>query len=103
MTHPTRQDALDAADVFFTALNSVLYRQERKCVDSHAVAQVAASLRASVIAATIADAMGVDADRLERVAAHLVKRRVAEQEKEISAGLLERLTAHVDKSDALKN
>jgi hypothetical protein len=100
MTEPTRQDALDAADVFFTTLNVVLYHGEKEHVDNEVIAQHAASLRSSVICTSMAEQMDVDIKKLERVSLYLTKRRL---EADGSTELLDRMLEQLRDSQNLQN
>ena len=102
MNAPTRTDALEAADVFFTALNVVLFHQKKQHVENDAIAQAAANFRASGICATMADAMDVDADRLDRVAYHLIRKRLTGGTGK-SAEYLDRLLGQLKNSQSIRN
>jgi len=103
MMEPTRKDALDAAKVFFTALNVVIYHEEKGHVDNHIITQCAASLKSSMICSTMAAEMGVDADSLERVALYLATQWLDEEGTQNPAELMERLSEYLKNSDSMKN
>ena len=103
MMEPTRKDALDAAKVFLTALNVVLYHGEKGHVDNHLIAQHASSVRASMICNTMAAEMGVDFASIERVAMHVTKEWLEEEDSQNSAEFMERLAQFLKNSDSMKN
>ena len=100
MTEPTRQDALDAADVFFTSLNVLLYHGEMEHVDSSVVAQHAASLRSSMICSSMAEQMDVDMEGLERVCLYMAKKQLGEDS---DGELVERLIRELKDSEGMRN
>lgn len=103
MPNPTKQDALDAAEVFFTALNVLLYHGEFGEIKDHALAQAAASLRASMICTSMAEEMGVDSKSLERVGMHIVQKRMAEQKGNGSDQLVNRFLDYLKDDHATRN
>ncbi|MBS3764856.1 MAG: hypothetical protein KGZ25_16265 [Planctomycetes bacterium] len=102
MTQPTRQDALDAANVFFTALNVILCDRENSPAKSQTVARRAASLRASMVCLSVADQMGVDFRRLERVATHLTRQHLPKEDT-ATREMMQRFVDELKDSQAMRN
>ncbi|MEF8788267.1 MAG: hypothetical protein V5A84_04285 [Planctomycetota bacterium] len=100
MTEPTRQDALDAAEVFYTALNTVLYYAEKERVGSSVVAEHAASLKAAVLSTSVAQQMDVDTEGVQRVCLHMAKKHLEGQDR---TELLDRMLEQLKGSDHMKN
>ena len=74
MTEPTRQDALDAADVFFSALRGLMQSVEMERQDDPRVAAYEACFKASGMCVSLALEMGLDLERLHRVVTRLNER-----------------------------
>ena len=100
MTEPKRQDALDAADVFYTALNTVLYYAEKERVDSSVASQNAASLKAAVLSTAVAQQMDVDMEGLERVCLYMAKKQLGDDS---DGELVERLIRELKDSEGMRN
>ena len=100
MKEPTRQDALDAAEVFFTALSDTFLETEKNHMDNHLIALHAARFRASMACSSMAEKMNVDITKLERVCIYLTIRRLKAGN---STELLDRMLEQLRDSQNLQN
>jgi len=103
MTEPTRQDALDAALVFYSALMFVLNQNEGELVNSPLFREPLTTDEIAYLVIQLALEMGLDLNGLERAAIHLWRHRLSGESLQIIADAHERLRKRLRDSNPLRN